>query len=99
MPRYIDIDKYSKWADQDRPCGIYDVNCNSTTCFECFYNKYKDIEEVAPVVHAKWINKSISSFDGIFEKVFPRYVCTNCERSVEKNFDFCPNCGAKMDKE
>ena len=86
MARYIDIDKYSKWADSDRPCGIYDVNCNDTTCFECFYNKYKDIEEVAPVIHAEWFK---SNHD---------YICTNCFIYSKGYHNYCPNCGAKMNK-
>lgn len=24
-----------------------------------------------------------------------KYVCVSCERSVEKNYEYCPHCGAE----
>ena len=48
--------------------------------------------DVAPVVHGHWIRQDES---------FTRFKCSNPECSAE-NFsgfeNFCPNCGAKMDK-
>lgn len=51
--------------------------------------------DVAPVVHGRFV------YDG------PRFAggvdwwhCSNCGRlasGVEKRFDYCPNCGARMD--
>lgn len=47
--------------------------------------------EVAPVVHGRWINQ---------DNTYTKYQCSACK---ERNFDgvgrYCPNCGAKMDKE
>ena len=51
-------------------------------------------EDVAPVIHAKW------------ERVDKNKVrCTNCEiihliaQYPHGEINYCPNCGAKMDKE
>ena len=48
--------------------------------------------DVAPVVHGHWIRQDES---------FTRFKCSNPECSAE-NFsgfeNYCPNCGAKMDK-
>lgn len=53
-------------------------------------------EDVAPVVHAKWIENEI--FDIGF------WICSNCSFVSEaiaapKLYNYCPNCSAKMDLE
>ena len=47
------------------------------------------VEDVVPVVHAKWIICS----DGYYP------YCANCKREPQGRTmtKFCPNCGAKMD--
>lgn len=47
--------------------------------------------EVAPVVHGRWI----------YHKYVKKYECMECGNFVSPGTDrnFCPNCGAKMDKE
>ena len=47
--------------------------------------------DVAPVVHARWVEY----------KIPPIICCSNCDWATgieEKNFQYCPNCGAKMDE-
>lgn len=55
--------------------------------------------EAEPVRHGKWINAYDTS-GGSF------YKCSECACYIDKTFfandyavDYCPNCGAKMDKE
>lgn len=51
--------------------------------------------DVAPVVHGRW------------ERIRSNWYCTRCKTGYRitcgaasaKTFTFCPNCGAKMDKE
>ena len=46
--------------------------------------------DVAPVRHGVWIEYQIP----------PIICCSNCDWATdvkEKNFNYCPNCGAKMD--
>lgn len=47
--------------------------------------------DAEPVVHGRWINQ---------DNTYTKYQCSACK---ERNFDgvgrYCPNCGAKMDKE
>lgn len=52
--------------------------------------------DVAPVVHGRWkyISSSCSMFTGV-------YKCSCCGAEDENGecYNFCPNCGAKMDLE
>ena len=46
--------------------------------------------DVTPVVHGRWVEYQIP----------PIICCSNCDWATgieEKNFQHCPNCGAKMD--
>lgn len=47
--------------------------------------------DAAPLVHGRWINQ---------DNTYTKYQCSACK---ERNFDgvgrYCPNCGARMDKE
>ena len=50
--------------------------------------------DVAPVVHGHWIEKEKYSF-GIM------YDCSLCDNRILDNgysWNYCPNCGAKMDE-
>ena len=62
---------------------------------------YKALEEVpsADRPQGEWLKFGLGRGTRIL-------FCTNCERRIEvplsqgdSNYDFCPNCGAKMDKE
>lgn len=48
-------------------------------------------EDVAPVVHGKWIGKPIAGYCNIR--------CSECEEIYYNNgkWKYCPNCGARMD--
>ena len=59
--------------------------------------------DVAPVVHGRWIGidssfwKPTHSGDiSVFRKT---YRCSECRRRTAIAENYCPNCGAKMDKE
>lgn len=49
--------------------------------------------ELAPVVHAKWI-------DGEYDEHYkPVYMCSNCRSCYMNRLRFCGTCGARMDGE
>ena len=55
------------------------------------YPEYTPAADVAPVVHRRWVEYQIP----------PIVCCSNCDWATdvkEKNFQYCPNCGAKMDE-
>ena len=54
-------------------------------------------EDAVPVVHGRWIDRT-KNIRGFYDY---RYDCSVCEHifwhgGIE-NFNYCPNCGAKMD--
>lgn len=60
-----------------------------------------ETEDVAPVIHARWIKSCPNIiFDGC-------YHCSNCKENIDiatgeetpldRGLNYCPNCGAKMD--
>lgn len=55
--------------------------------------------EYAPVKHGRWINRT-KSVKGLWDY---RFDCSTCGHifwnAGIKNFNYCPNCGAKMDLE
>lgn len=83
------------------------------TCFENAYYSGEDSEEcryyakafidciqsadVAPVIHANWTIESIGNYNGIYSTC----CCSNCKDYYTrdwKEMNYCPKCGAKMDK-
>lgn len=49
------------------------------------------VADVVPVVHGRWVEYQIP----------PIVCCSNCDWVTdvkEKNFQYCPNCGAKMNE-
>lgn len=93
MPRYIDADK-----------AIQQIRKQSSRSVarECAVNAVNNTpaEDVAPVIHAHWIETEDLSGDHYAE-------CSNCcllwwidgESSQEAEMNYCPRCGAKMDEE
>ena len=82
MPEYIEREKIlSKAAPVEG-------------CFSDMISAYDVImlpaADVAPVLHGRWIKYQIP----------PIICCSNCDWATdveEKNFQYCPNCGVKMD--
>lgn len=57
-------------------------------------------EDVAPVVHGRWIHTTIEDDD--WGSTFHSWACSNCDFSTGQNqngTNYCPNCGARMDLE
>lgn len=60
--------------------------------FECLMNENRAINalaDVVPVRHGQWVEYQVP----------PIICCSNCDWATdvkEKNFNYCPKCGAKM---
>ena len=70
-----------------------DVACNSV---EYLCNDFKNKADFQEVKHGEWIKK-----DHVAEAEFKcsacRYSYIEADPSVECDFNYCPECGAKMD--
>ena len=56
--------------------------------------------DVVKVRHGKWVHSEIEDDD--WGRIFHEWTCSVCGYSVAHNptgENYCPNCGAKMDKE
>ena len=55
--------------------------------------------DAAPVRHGRWIDRIVDENE-VIQPWVKRYYCSEClEGGSQSWFKFCPNCGAKMDKE
>ena len=59
--------------------------------------------DVVPVVHGRWIGIDSSFWKPTHRGDIPvfrkTYRCSECRRKTAIAENYCPNCGAKMDKE
>ena len=91
------------------PCKGQGGDLGGDWCRSCVINsvleKVRGIPaaDVAPVVHGRWIGvdssfwKPTHSGDiSVFRKT---YRCSECRRRTAIAENYCPNCGAKVDKE
>lgn len=60
-------------------------------------------EDVAPVIHAYWRGIEGDGYDPDGNIVWDTFECSNCGEEHyadgEPTWDYCPNCGARMDGE
>lgn len=81
LSRYIDAEKLKHLVNEKN----YNAR-NKHFFFDCIIEC--DTEDVAPVIHAKWVPGKMS------------YSCSNClyvDDFVDPSTCYCPSCGAKMD--
>lgn len=54
------------------------------------------VADVTPVAHGRWRYALYPSiWYGSGEP--PEFVCSHCDERSNNTYDYCPNCGAKMD--
>ena len=98
MAGYLDKEAFKKSVEERycKPCKAEKKDHNGCWCRACWVDDMLDEVEcfktadVAPVVHGQWVEYQIP----------PIICCSNCDWATgieEKNFQYCPNCGAKMD--
>lgn len=83
--RYIDVDKFAEAI-----CNFQQIDEDAANAMIWLLRTFHaaDVEEVR---HGEWRE--------VNDK-YPRYVCTVCNHLFNnKNYNYCPCCGAKMDGE
>lgn len=108
MAEYIDkqiiLDKCQRLIDVERKQGSDVMNygrerVNQTEVIMEYIEYMAPTADVAPIIHARWVLLDECANSG--------YYCSNCQKKLVKEgwsdtvkkIKFCPNCGAKMDKE
>ena len=101
MAKYIDRDSLIEWLKRIR---LIDLSDGLGICRVIMEDDFKKaiknmpeniIVDVAPVRHGRWIEKEKYTFGIMYE-------CSLCENRILDNghpWNYCPNCGAKMDLE
>lgn len=94
MP-YIDVDKLCELVEYSKYNNPHsgELRFNHRTEHDHFFKMIMSvpIEDVAKVVHGRWKRTPVSG----------RLYCGVCDKLPEhqEETNYCPNCGAKMDKE
>lgn len=57
---------------------------------EIFCLEFKNQEDVAPVIHGKWI-------DALYVEKYGDAYCSECNHFDWSNLNYCSRCGARMD--
>ena len=88
------------------PCKGQGGDLGGDWCRSCVINSVLEklrefpAADVAEVRHGKWVHSEIEDDD--WGRIFHEWTCSVCGYSVAHNptgENYCPNCGAKMDKE
>ena len=99
MAKYIDRGDLIEWLKRIRLIDLSDGRGLCRVIMEDDFKKAINkmpkgiIADVAPVRHGRWVEKEKYTF-GIM------YDCSLCENRILDNghpWNYCPNCGAKMD--
>ena len=89
--RLIDADALI--SDIERTIGESGCVNHEGEIMDCV--RYAPIIEAVPVVHGKWIRMDETHP----ETGLNTHYCSICDYEIDGLEPYCPNCGAKMDKE
>ena len=90
MAEYIERDELLKFK-----ADVYDEDGHVLYAVPTGYIVAMPSADVAPVVHGRWVEKEKYTFGIIYD-------CSLCENRILDNghsWNYCPNCGARMDLE
>lgn len=96
MKRYIDADKFIEYLGFENTEEERDENIDGVVTLQDFDNQIA--EDVQEIKHGKW--GSTGSVLG-----YTKYHCSACDKYLflvswrDELYNYCPYCGAKMDKE
>ena len=99
MAKYIDREALVEWLKR---IPLKDLSDGRGLCRVIFEDDFKRaikkipkgiIVDVAPVLHGRWIEQEKYTFGVLYD-------CSICDNRILDNghsWNYCPNCGAKMD--
>lgn len=87
MDKYVSVNKLKTKIISGEP-----ILFDEPTQHEIFF-LLELLGDVKPVVHAYWIKNNYDNVDGTI------YKCSNCNTEFFNAWNYCPDCGAKMDEQ
>lgn len=78
--------------------AIYSLDHNEITVGE-YEEKLKPWHDAEPIRHAYWVKDRLLSTNGGTYGVYRCSLCEMTYQDIGYGFNYCPNCGAKMDGE
>ena len=106
---YIEKKSFIEWVEETycKPCEAEGRDYNHCRCGACQYDDMmRDVEcfadaDVAPIIHAKWVDTDPETPDRAYTKNGMAYYCSACGHPAgkhkHKTYKHCPWCGALMD--
>lgn len=97
--RLVDANELIRQFEIDKACtNFLDYNTKAayTDCIRTV--KCAETIDAEPIRHGRWTHKYYPTvwYDSGEP---PEWVCSLCDDRAYNTYDYCPNCGAKMDEE
>ena len=91
--RLIDADEAKSFAEECWPSDAIRLP------IDAFLNRCATVD-AEPVRHGPWETKEYTTEDSFDDWIVIHHeeVCSECEKGQRERSNFCPSCGAKMDK-
>lgn len=100
MAKYIDkdevVDMLRRWGQEAAETNSAEADAFEAVAYEL---QYFPATDVAPVVHARWTNPSWTTYKHGTCSACNWVNTTGAHCNGFRKPNFCPNCGARMDKE
>ena len=100
MAKYIDkdeaVDMLRRWGQEAAETNSAEADAFESVAYEL---QYFPAADVAPVVHARWTNPSWTTYKHGTCSACNWVNTTGAHCNGFRKPNFCPNCGARMDKE
>ena len=80
-------------------CTLYPDKCLGKDCDwgSIYHIDHAPTVDAEPVRHGKWWRYPLEQF-GFPGHVYMMRQCSECKKVFDQKWNYCPNCGAKMDE-
>ena len=101
--RLIDANALIYWLTKATGFRTNCEDCTSIDCLKCIIDeaiKNAPTIEAKPVVHAHWVTEQEAEEINRYDLTYCCSACGHCDWDCTESegFEYCPNCGAKMDE-
>ena len=84
-----------EYIERDAAVAFLENMAASKYLIQCFESKERfPVADVAPIVHGSW---SLESDEEMPNPMFKLVICSACGENANHTYNYCPDCGARMD--